>query len=66
MNHLAKRNAHKTDSLGTHTPPWDERWLDALVCGSFVLDCTTLPIVVSLDPRALSSMLERAHLLQWL
>ncbi len=31
-----------------------------------VLDCTTLPIVVSLDPRALSSILEWAHLLQWL
>lgn len=36
------------------------------VSGSGVLDCTTLPIVVSLDPRALSSILERPHLLQQL
>lgn len=36
------------------------------VSGSEVLDCTTLPIVVSLDPQALSSILEWAHLLQWL
>ncbi len=53
--------------LRTHTPS-DKRWLEPprteSISGSEVLDCTTLPIVVSLDPRALSSTLEWAHLLQ--
>lgn len=70
-NNLANTHPIKP-SVRTHTAlrralvPPSPTEQSGSVSGSGVLDCTTLPIVVSLDPRALSSTLEWAHLSQWL
>lgn len=70
MNNLANTNPHKALTENTHHPRMSAGstlpYKKQSVCGSWVLDCTTLPIVVSLDPQALSSTLEWAHLLQGL